>query len=125
LNDGRSVAELMADEVRAVGDAHVAPCGLSSVGAVVGATKASEAAALRARMPNQVFLIPGYGAQGGTAQDVARMTRAGQPLHLTGVVVNASRSIIYAKGAGSWRDNVSLAAKAMTRELREAIGSAS
>ena len=66
--------------------------GYSSVGAVVGATWPEQAARLRALMPHTLFLVPGYGAQGATAADVA-------PCFDTnghGALINASRSIIFA-----------------------------
>ncbi|MDR1706141.1 MAG: orotidine-5'-phosphate decarboxylase [Clostridiales bacterium] len=66
--------------------------GYSSVGAVVGATWPEQAAALRKRMPHTFFLIPGYGAQGGKAEDIARcFDKDG-----LGGVVNSSRGIIAA-----------------------------
>ncbi len=115
LADGRSVAEMMADHVAALGAAWIGAGGMSDVGAVVGATKASEGEALRARMPTQFFLVPGYGAQGGTAADVARLrTRDGG-----GVLVNASRSVIFAEGNGAWHERVGAAAKKLGEELRE------
>ncbi len=114
LADGRSVAEMMADHVASLGAAWMGSGGMSDVGAVVGATKASEGEALRARMPKQFFLVPGYGAQGGTAADVARLrTREGG-----GVLVNASRSVIFAEGAGAWHERVAVAAKQFADELR-------
>ena len=62
--------------------------------AVVGATHPEEGKALRARMPHTFFLVPGYGAQGGTAQGVAGMfDRDGM-----GALVNSSRGII-----GAWK----------------------
>ena len=122
LDDGRSVAELIADLVRVAGSHRRGGRGLSDVGAVVGATKAAEAAALRERMPDQVFLVPGYGAQGGTIDDVRRMVRPGArgPGDM-GVLVNASRSVIYAKPeAGErWTDAVRAAAEKLIAELRE------
>lgn len=66
--------------------------GFSSVGAVVGATYPEEARVLRNVMPNQIFLVPGYGAQGGGAEDV-------KPCFYdngTGAIVNSSRGIIFA-----------------------------
>ncbi|HYE02463.1 MAG TPA: orotidine-5'-phosphate decarboxylase, partial [Phycisphaerales bacterium] len=60
LEGGRSVAEMMAGHVRRLGAERVGSAGLSDVGAVVGATKAADAAALRELMPEQVFLVPGY-----------------------------------------------------------------
>ncbi len=133
LNDGRSVAELVASQVAALGAARRGACGLSSVGAVVGATKAADGAALRRRMPDQVFLIPGYGAQGGTAEDIRGMLRApagGGPLTpgTSGVLVTASRSVIYAfvPGGGGgeapdWQAAVATAARSFAAELRRVV----
>lgn len=68
--------------------------GYSRVGAVVGATHPEEGKALRERMPHTFFLVPGYGAQGGTAADVAGMfDKQG-----SGAIVNSSRGII-----GAWK----------------------
>lgn len=115
LADGRSVAAMLADHVAELGRSRMGGGGLSAVGAVVGATKASEGAALRARMPNQFFLVPGYGAQGGTAEDIRALLRPDR----RGVLVTASRSVIYAKGAGSWDENIAAA----SRQLRDEIAS--
>jgi len=65
--------------------------GYSSIGAVVGATFPSEASQLRRVMPQSIFLVPGFGAQGGGAEDAAACFN---PDGL-GAVVNASRSITY------------------------------
>jgi len=67
-------------------------CQYGSIGAVVGATYPEQLASLRARMPNAWLLIPGYGAQGGTAKDIAS---AFDPNGL-GAIVNNSRGIIFA-----------------------------
>lgn len=117
LADGRSVAEMMADEVAKLGRAHLGLCGLSQIGAVVGATKSTEGRALRARMPEQVFLIPGYGAQGGTAEDVRALLRSDG----RGVLVTASRSVIYAKGEGAWTDAVRAAARSLAEEVKAVV----
>lgn len=66
--------------------------GYSSLGAVVGATFAEEARPLREIMSKQFFLVPGYGAQGATAQDI-KVCFNNDGL---GAVINASRSIIHA-----------------------------
>ena len=66
--------------------------GYGNLGAVVGATYPQELAALRRMLPHTPFLIPGFGAQGGTAADVA----GGFDSQGLGAVVNASRSILYA-----------------------------
>ncbi|MCX6842448.1 MAG: orotidine-5'-phosphate decarboxylase [candidate division WOR-3 bacterium] len=72
---------------RAMGD-----CGYSSVGAVVGATFPEEAKKLRELMPRAYFLVPGFGAQGGTAADVVGCFNSDG----LGALVSASRSVIYA-----------------------------
>jgi len=66
--------------------------GYSSVGAVVAATYTQDAAKLRTLMPHSLFLVPGFGAQGGKAADVVPCFNEDG----YGAVVNASRSIIYA-----------------------------
>ena len=118
LADGRTVAEAVADLVAGVGAASVGASGFSALGAVVGATKRADAAALRARMPQQIFLVPGFGAQGGGVDDVLPCFRADG----RGALVTASRSVIYAfaPGDASWQDAVRRAAE----ELRAQIGSA-
>ncbi len=62
-------------------------------GAVVGATYPEEAKALRAAMPNSMWLVPGYGAQGGTAESVRPCFTAGG----SGAIISSSRGIIYDK----------------------------
>ena len=121
LADGRRVAELMADITAGLGASRVGEHGLSCVGAVVGATKAADAAALRRRMPDQVFLVPGYGAQGGTAADIKAMLRPDG----RGVLVTSSRAIIYApRTAGeSWTDAVRGAASRLAAEIAAATAS--
>jgi len=92
--------------------------GLGCVGAVVGATAPSAAAALRSHLPDTPFLVPGYGAQGATAQDVAASRRPDG----SGMVVNASRSIIHPPvGAGTWQEAVVAAARRSKEELYEAV----
>lgn len=66
--------------------------GLSAIGAVVGATYPAQAQRLRELMPDTIFLIPGYGAQGGSAQDAA----AGFRSDGRGAIVNSSRGILFA-----------------------------
>lgn len=117
LADGRSIAEMMADTVAGLGRARLGACGLSDLGAVVGATKSSEGRALRARMAEQVFLVPGYGAQGGTADDVRALLRSDG----RGVLVTASRSVIYAKGDGPWMENIRAAARTLAAEIRAVV----
>lgn len=126
LRDGRSVAGMMGEVVATLGGSWRgigAGRGLSSVGAVVGATKASDGRMLRERMPDQVFLVPGYGAQGGTADDVRALVRPGAngPGN-SGVLVSASRSVIY-PGAGASDDGWPAAVQAAASRLASEIAS--
>ena len=92
LPDGRTVYECMGDMVEGWGSDMVGAYGYSAVGAVVGATHPAEAKILRDRLPHTFFLIPGYGAQGGGAKDVAGAFDANG----LGAIVNSSRGIICA-----------------------------
>ncbi len=91
--------------------------GLSCVGAVVGATYPEELKYLRTLMPHIPFLIPGYGAQGGTAKDV----KHGFIPDGTGAIVNASRSILYASSKNDWKEASAIAAKEMAKELHAVL----
>lgn len=89
---GRPLFEHVGALVEKWGESGRGRNGYSHVGAVVGATWPEQAARLRALMPHTLFLVPGYGAQGATAADVARcFDPSGH-----GALVNASRSIIFA-----------------------------
>lgn len=77
--------------------------GWSSLMLVAGATGPDEARALRRLAPGCLFLVPGYGAQGSSAQDaLAGFVRRGD--HLEGGVVNASRSVNFPPGASEAKD---------------------
>ncbi len=116
LADGRSIAEAVGDAVAALGQQSVGACGYSLLGAVVGATKREDAAALRARLPQQIFLVPGFGAQGGSADDVRACFKADK----TGAIITASRSVIYAfEGkAGDWKTHVEAGAKDLKAQIQ-------
>jgi orotidine-5'-phosphate decarboxylase len=92
----------------------VGECGLSSVGAVVGATHPLAVERARELMPQQVLLLPGVGAQGGSAPELAAAFRD----HPAGGLVVAARSVIYAwrERRGDWQQSV----RAAAAELREA-----
>lgn len=92
---------------------HLGQTNLSCVGAVVGATYPEELKYLRTLMPHCPFLIPGYGAQGGTAADV----KHGFIGDGTGAIVNASRSIIYASKGKDWKEAAAEAARTMAKEI--------
>ena len=69
--DGKSVYRTMGDKCEAWGEELPGKYGYSGVGAVVGATYPEQLSELRAALPHTYFLVPGYGAQGGGAKDVA------------------------------------------------------
>lgn len=91
LVDGRPVYELVADKVVEWG-ADCMDGAYSNVGAVVGATYPEMSAILRKLMPNTYFLVPGYGAQGGTSKDLKPCFNEDG----LGAIVNSSRGIIAA-----------------------------
>ncbi len=91
LTDGRPLYELVADKVVEWGG-NCMDGTYSNVGAVVGATYPEMSAVLRKLMPHTYFLVPGYGAQGATAEDLkACFNEDG-----LGAIVNSSRGIIAA-----------------------------
>jgi orotidine-5'-phosphate decarboxylase len=87
--DGRPLYQHVAAAVGAWNRENLGACGFGDVGAVVGATHPAELAAVREILPEAIFLIPGFGAQGGSAADTAPGFRADG----LGAVVNSSRGI--------------------------------
>jgi orotidine-5'-phosphate decarboxylase len=98
LADGRTIYEAMTDLVEQWGSTEMGKCGYSSIGAVVGATYPKQLLELRKRMPKAWILVPGYGAQGGTAADVAKAFDKNG----LGAVINASRSLMCAWKLEIW-----------------------
>ncbi|MFO0782681.1 MAG: orotidine-5'-phosphate decarboxylase [Phycisphaerales bacterium] len=120
LQDGRTVSEAVADMVAAAGVLRLGSRGYSDLGAVVGATKRADAAALRTRMPRQIFLVPGFGAQGGGVDDVLPCFNTdGQ-----GALITASRSVIYAfkPDDARWTDSVRRAAEEFHQQIARGLG---
>ena len=92
LENGKTVYEYMGSLVEEWGKDSIGKYGYSAVGAVVGATHPQQAHILRGEMPHTFFLIPGYGAQGGTADDLkVCFDKDG-----LGGIVNSSRGILCA-----------------------------
>jgi orotidine-5'-phosphate decarboxylase len=120
LADGRALWQRVADLVRGLADELVGERGLSSVGAVVGATYPADVAAARALLPRVPFLLPGIGAQGAAPADVAAAFAAGP----AGALVSASRSIIYASTGGDWREAAAAAAAQLARETWDVAAAA-
>jgi orotidine-5'-phosphate decarboxylase len=115
LSDGRTVWMQVAELVDEWGEELVGRTGLSSVGAVVGATFPREIGEARRLMPRSVLLLPGVGEQGGAPANVARAFTSGP----ASALIAASRSVIYAYRAGS--DDWRAAAGAEAARLRSEV----
>lgn len=113
---GKPVYRHVADAVARWTAGTLGECGLGAVGAVVGATHPKELSELRAALPDAWLLVPGYGAQGGTAADVRAALR---PDGL-GAVVNSSRGVTFPfhPDDPQWEAKVTEAAKHAAAELR-------
>jgi orotidine-5'-phosphate decarboxylase len=94
---------------------HLGQSGLGDVGAVVGATHPAELARVRQALPHAWLLLPGYGAQGGTAADTAAAFRPDG----MGAVVSSSRGIIAAfpPDEPAWEERVAAATRNAIAEL--------
>jgi orotidine-5'-phosphate decarboxylase len=98
--DGLPLYRHVANRLRTWGQGHQGGEGYNLVGAVVGATYPEELAELRAELPGVLLLVPGYGAQGGTAGAIA----AGFDEHGQGALVNNSRGITFAYNKAAYRE---------------------
>jgi orotidine-5'-phosphate decarboxylase len=122
----RRVFDVVGERLCALAAQYRGACGYGAFGAVVGCTDAAEAGALRARYRDLFFLVPGYGAQGGSASCAAALSEGGR-----GGVVNASRSLLKAwqreaseTGRGSAEVGLAFAAEAARKEcaaMRDAL----
>ena len=120
LSDGRKLWMQLASFVDDWSSELVGENGLSSVGAVVGATFPREVGEARRLMPRSILLLPGIGEQGGTAADVARAFASGP----ASAIVSASRSVIYAyrAGSGDWRASAGAEAARLRGDVWTASG---
>lgn len=89
--NGQTVSQTLASFISSYAETTVGQKGYSGIGAVVGATYPSDAVDLRKRMPKSIFLVPGYGAQGGSAEDIVPCFNNDG----LGAIVNSSRGILY------------------------------
>lgn len=125
LVEGRPLYEHVAALVEHQSANTLGACGYGAVGAVVGATYPDQLCSLRSIMPRSWFLVPGFGAQGGSAADVAgAFDERG-----LGAIINNSRGIIFAHaqpdfrarfGDSRWQDAVQAATVRMIEQLRTA-----
>lgn len=121
LHGRPAAAWRLAERLASIGADLTGRSATSSIGAVVGASAAADAVSLRAVMPAAWFLVPGVGAQGGSAADGMAGARADG----LGALISSSRGVIY--GPASESDDATLAAgirartEALAREIR-AVG---
>jgi orotidine-5'-phosphate decarboxylase len=120
LSDGRPLWQHVASLVAEWGADLVGQRGLSSVGAVIGATQPRAIAEARRLLPQSVFLLPGLGAQGATPADVARAFTSGP----ASALVAAARSVIYAyrQGEEDWRSAAAAEAARLRSEIWTVAG---
>ncbi|MCM0649555.1 orotidine-5'-phosphate decarboxylase [Clostridium swellfunianum] len=117
---GQSVYETVGEKLSKMTEDYIGNCGYGNIGAVVGCTHVEEAVKLRGKLNNLFFLIPGYGAQGGTAEDVALYLKNGN-----GGVVNSSRGILLAYKNHEGREaEFELCAREEVLQIRESIDKA-
>jgi len=123
IAEGQPLYRHVGDYVESLAVRTVSSGGYGFVGAVVGATYPEQLAELRQAMPHTWFLIPGFGAQGGTAKDCALAFDTNG----LGAIVNNSRGIIFAHsrseykdrfGAGRWQEAVEAATHEMIEQLK-------
>ena len=117
--DGKSVYEIMGEMCEKWGEQQIGKYGYSAVGAVVGATYPEQLAELRAKLPHTMFLVPGYGAQGGGAKGVAGAFDANG----RGAIVNSSRAIMcaYQKEKNCPEEDFAKAARREAIRMRDDI----
>lgn len=127
LENGKEVYRQVTELVEKWGEELRGNNGYSSVAAVVGATYPEQLEQIRKEAQHTYFLIPGYGAQGGKANDIA----LGFDSNGLGGIVNASRSLMCAYKSDKWKEqyteaNYAKATRAealrMKEELTQAIG---
>lgn len=113
----RRVYNVVGDLINNLGKEYMGECGYSSVGGVIGCTHVDEGIEIRKALDSTFFLIPGYGAQGGKAEDVALYLKEGN-----GGVVNSSRGIMLAyKGKEDGETNFAKYAREETIRMRDEI----
>ena len=115
---GKPLYARMAEMVAKWGEGLDTPCGYNQIGAVVGATYPEEQKVVRELLPKSYFLVPGYGAQGATAKDIANAFNDDG----LGAIVNSSRGIMCAwKKTGKDGEDYKEAARAEAIRMRDDI----
>lgn len=117
MTEQGKVHEVVARAVNDWSSENVGSSGYGDIGAVVGATSPQELAHLRKLMPQVPFLVPGYGAQGGSAADCQGAFSADG----VGAIINSSRGITFPFKPDDphWEDKILEAAKKASAELAQ------
>lgn len=121
LSDDIPLYQKIAADIQEISSKHKGNKGFSPFGIVVGATWPEITGKLRNLFPNIFFLVPGYGAQGATADDIVPAFNS----EGLGAVINSSRSIIFAHRKSEWLsrnekpENFALAALEAVDQMRE------
>ncbi len=124
LETGETWSEMLAAKLNALATPWIGSRGFSGLGAVVGATQPHTMQSLRKLLPKSIFLLPGYGAQGATAEMTRATFIAGK-----GAIVSASRSILYAhkeakyssKFGNNWEKCVEAAVLDMKQDVSQVL----
>ncbi len=120
LCDAKTIYETMGDMCEKWGSDNIGSYGYSNVGAVVGATYPEQLSEMREKLPHTFFLVPGYGAQGGGAEGVAK----GFDKNGLGAIVNSSRAVMCAyKNEGCDERDYAGAARREVLRMKEDITS--
>ena len=114
--ENKKVYEVVADKITEMGKNYAGECGYTAIGGVMGCTHVEEGKKIRANYNNMFFLIPGYGAQGGKAEDVALYLNNGN-----GGVVNSSRGILLAYKKENKPEEFAVCAREEAIKMRDAI----
>ena len=118
LETNESVYEHMGKMCEGWGEDLMGKHGYSAVGAVVGATYPEQLGEMRTKLPHTFFLVPGYGAQGGGADDVKNAFDENG----LGAIINSSRGIMCAwKKQGLTEDDFAVAARKEAERMRDEI----
>ncbi|SHI92274.1 orotidine-5'-phosphate decarboxylase [Clostridium cavendishii DSM 21758] len=116
LKDGGKLYDNVGERVHILGKEFLGECSYSQIGGVLGCTQREEVKAMRESLNQMFFLIPGYGAQGGTAEDVCEYLKDGN-----GGVVNSSRKILLAYKERNMEEDFAEASRIEAIAMRDAI----
>lgn len=116
LIDGRKLFTAVGDRLSEMGQKVKGKYGYTQIGGVIGCTHVEEGKEIRSRYKDMFFLIPGYGAQGGKAEDVALYLNNGN-----GGVVNSSRGILLAYKKENREREFAICAREEVIKMRDEI----